>query len=164
MTVNEALELMTAKADERLAELEKTGVTVRKTVEYLNSFFGEAKNPAKAKFVNVTLTLSTEGLDEELEYCISLSAHIKRGKVNEEELSKTVVEFDKCISDTVNKLEYGDSLLGTLKELAEESEKEYEKLLSELEDMTKKQRRNSVIGTFIVIGGILLLVLVATLI
>ena len=69
------------KADEYARLFTEAGVTVKKDVRYLNRFFAEIQNPKRAKYMTVTLTLSTDKLEEDYEYCLSIGAELVRDGV-----------------------------------------------------------------------------------
>ena len=161
MTLDEALVLMNQKVDELLPLLDISGIKVTRETGFLNSLFMTAKNPKRAKFATVTLTLSAEGVEEENEYCISLTAEVKFGKVNEEKLALSFSEFEKYVKETAERLNAEGDATKTVLALSKEANAEYEKLLAELENARKKSQKISAIGTVLVVVGIMILFAVA---
>ena len=163
MRIDEALVFMEDKLDEQLARFDGYDVKIKRERRYLNSLFREIDKPEKAKFATVTLIFGAEGLEEEKEYCLSVSAEIKRGRVNEEKLNHSAEEFKKYVDKTLAALSSNESAAEALSSLSEEATAEYEKLLEELNQAREKEQKIGAIGTVLVLFGIAILFAVAAL-
>ena len=97
MNINDALKVMNEKADEYARLFTEAGVTVKKDVRYLNRFFAEIQNPKRAKYMTVTLTLSTDTLEEDYESCLSIGAELVRGGKPDYTLAERAVRVQELV-------------------------------------------------------------------
>ena len=163
MKLNEALQLMNEKVDAAEKKFIDAGVTVTRETRYMNAIFAEIPSERGARFVSVTLNLSAENVDEENIFCLSLTAEIKKGAVNEEKLNLSFAEFDKYVESTEKDLKEGESLTAAINELSRKANEDYEKLLDDLNKMKAKQQKISFLSTVIVLVGVVILFAIAAL-
>ena len=163
MNINDALKVMNEKADEYARLFTEAGVTVKKDVRYLNRFFAEIQNPKHAKYMTVTLTLSTDTLEEDYEYCLSIGAELVRGGVIEAQLEKAKAEFAFFASAALDRLRGSDNPTEVLYKLSSEANEEHEKLLAELSQMQRKWHKKAGLFSLIVIIVMIILIIVLSL-
>ena len=161
MNINDALKVMNEKADEYARLFTEAGVTVKKDVRYLNRFFAEIQNPKRAKYMTVTLTLSTDTLEEDYEYCLSIGAELVRDGVMEQQLQKAKDEFSFFADAALERLRDAESVTEVLYKLSSEANEEHEKLLAELSQMQRKWHKRA--GLFSLIAIIVMIILIVIL-
>lgn len=162
MTANEALERITARVNEAKARFVGLGVKVNTETEYMNSLFKSTDNPARAKFMSVSLIISADGLCDDDIYYLSLSCEVKGKKVDEAMLEKSEAEFEKYLNDTVTRLAEGDPK-AVLEALSKEANAEWEEVLGKLQKSQKRATLINIIGGALIVVGIAVLILVAVL-
>ena len=163
MTVNEALEIMNKSADSAVCKISDCGIKLKREVRYLNTLFAEVINPKRARYVTVALTLSVGEAEDEMEYCISIFADVKRGLVNEEGMRSSAKAFEEKISEIKDAYCKGASAVEILEGLCKEADAEEQRILSDLSRINERNRIISVIGTALVIVGVAIMFIVAML-
>ena len=161
MTVTEAIEKMQATVEASKAKLEGYGFKMSVEPEYLNFSFNPVVDIAKAKYLTVSLVISSEASAEGEEYCMSLGAEIRGKKVDEGRLDENIASYNKMVDDAIEVLERYEDKREGLVELTKKAAEEYEKLLERIQEDQKKSRRMSMISNVIFILGIALLFIVA---
>ena len=112
-----------------------------------------------ARNISSTLTIGADGMSEEDYYCIYLGINVKRGEVNETELEKALSAFRSTVKKTVEALREGDTPSSVLLELGRVAEEEFEKIM----EKAKKTSTTTGIGMALIVIGVLIMFLVATL-
>ena len=163
MTISEAIIKMNAAAESAKERLGCFGLDMKVETDYMNGFFKTVEKPEKAKYATVSLVMSTEGIAEGEEYCISLGVEVKRGKVDETQLAEDAVRFDEMVTECIGVLSGSETVLDGLNTLIAKATEECEKLIAEMEENQKKSRRVSMISNIIFFAGIALLFIVALL-
>lgn len=163
MTLNEAVEKMTALAEEAKERLLPYGFDMKVESEYMNVAFRTVEDPKKAKYVTASLVISAEGIDEGDEYCMSIGAQVNRGKVDDAQLEEDSGKFRKMVDDMIATLDRHEDKVEGLRELTAKANEEYKKLVAEIEENQKKAKKMSAIINVVFIVGILILFLVAIL-
>lgn len=163
MTVNDALKIMNGTADEFAAKFAACGVSVKKDVRYLNRVFAEIQNPKRAKYMTVTLTLYTEGLEEDYGYCLSIGVELHRSGITEAQLEKSRDEFAFFANAALGRLENSENPTEVLYKLSSEANEEHEKLLAELSDMQKRWQKRAGIASVICIVVMIVVIIVLSL-
>lgn len=154
---------MTDAAKAVKERLSRFGLDMKIEVDYMNGFFRSMDNPERARYATVSLVMTTEGIKEGDEYCLSLGADIKRGNVDDSRLAEDIVKFEEFAAECERTLEENETALDGLTVLTEKANLEYEKLLAEIDEEQKKSRKISLIGNIVFIVGIAVLFLVAIL-
>ena len=162
MNVNEALERIKGIVDEAKSRFDGLGVKIDTETEYMNALFKPTDNPNKAKFASVSLIISAEDLRDEDIYYLTLSCEIKGKKVNEELLSKSEAEFERYLSDAVERLKEGEPK-AVLEALSKEANAEWEEVLGKLQKSQKRATVINLIGGALIVAGIVALILIAVL-
>ena len=163
MTVNEAIEKMQATVEASKERLEGNGFTMSVETEYMNSMLGIVNDLKKAKYVTVSLIISSEDTAEGEEYCMSLGADIRSKNVNEEQLDRDIESYQKMVDEAAEVLAEYENKNEGLAYLTTKASEEYEKLLVKIEEEQKKSRRMSMIINIVFIAGIALLFILALL-
>ena len=163
MTVNEAIEKMQATVEASKERLEGNGFTMSVETEYMNSMLGIVNDLKKAKYVTVSLIISSEDTAEGEEYCMSLGADIRSKNVNEEQLDRDIESYQKMVDEAAEVLAEYENKNEGLAYLTAKASEEYEKLLVKIEEEQKKSRRMSMIINIVFIAGIALLFILALL-
>ena len=128
----------------------------------MNSFLATVTEPKKAKFATVSVVISTDDTEEGDEYCLSVGAEIRFGKIDDGQLEKDLAEFGRMVDETVDRLRSYATKSEGISVLAAEANAEYEKLVEKLREDQKKQSVISAIGMALFIVGIVVLFIVAT--
>ena len=131
--------------------------------EYMNSMLGIVNDLKKAKYVTVSLIISSEDTAEGEEYCMSLGADIRSKNVNEEQLDRDIESYQKMVDEAAEVLAEYENKNEGLAYLTAKASEEYEKLLVKIEEEQKKSRRMSMIINIVFIAGIALLFILALL-
>lgn len=163
MRTSEAILKMTAIAESAKERLSRFGLDMKIEVDYMNGFFRSMEDPKHARYATVSLVMTTEGVKEGDEYCLSIGASIKRGNVDDARLAEDIVKFEEFLADTERVLEEHETVLEALTALTEKANQEFEKLMAEIDEEQKKSRKISMIGNIVFITGIALLFLIAIL-
>ena len=162
MLLNEALDRMKAVAEAAAERLREEGFNAKVETSYMNAFLATVPEPKKAKFATVSVVISTDDTEEGDEYCLSVAAEVKLGKVDEGLLGADLEEFDRMVNDTIERLRGYESKSEGISVLAAEANAEYEKLIENLQADQKKANVISAIGMGLFIIGIIALFIVAT--
>lgn len=163
MLPNAAIERMTEVAEESAERLRALGYLVTVEIDYMNAFLKSVDNPAKARFITVSAVITSPETPKGDEYCLSLGAEIRYGKIDDAQLERDICGFGKMVEESVTRLSEFESKSEGVSVLANEASKEYEALVEKLNSDQKKQRLLSAIGMILVIIGIIVLFAVATL-
>ncbi len=158
-----AIEKMTAAAEAAAEKIRETGVFVSVECSYMNALLQTTDNPKRAKFITVSAVITAEDTKKGDEYCLSVGAEIRGGRVEESQLDKDLSSFGDMVEETVERLSGFENKSEGVAVLANEAEAEYEKLVERLSAEQKKQRVISAIGLSLVFIGIIILFVVATL-
>ena len=161
MTVIEAIEKMQAAVSSSRERLEGNGFTLSVETDYMNRMFKSVEDVQKAKYITVSLVVSDESTAEGEEYCMSLGAEIRGGKIDGERLDEDIQNYLKMVDDAAALLAGYENKTEGLAELTRRAGEEYEKLVARIEEDNKKSRRLSMISNIIFIVGIVLLFIVA---
>ena len=163
MLLDAAVEKMTEAADAASFELGAIGLLTSVEVEYMNALLATTDDPKRAKFVTVSLVIRAAETPEGDEYCLSVGAEIRGGKVEDGQLESDLATFDTMVKETVTRLAAYESKSEGVSVLANEASAEFEKLVEKLKGEQKKQRVISAIGIALAVIGIVVLFVVATL-
>ena len=163
MTLNEAVEKMTALAKEAEERLSTYGFDTKIESEYMNSTFQTVEDPKKAKFATTALVVGGEGIAEGDEYCMSIGAQIVRGKIDDAQLERDSAKFNQMVDEMIATLEKHDDKIAGLNELTTKANEEYKKLMADIEENQKKIKKMSMIINIVFIVGLFILFLVAML-
>lgn len=163
MLVNTAIERMRAVATEAADRLSALGYLASVEVDYMNAFLQTVESEKKAKFITVSVVISSADTPKGDEYCLSLGAEVRGGKVDDAQLEKDVTEYGRMVDDSIDRLAAYESRAEGVSALAAEASKEYEALVAKLREDEKKQRMLSAIGLTLAILGVIILFVVATL-
>lgn len=158
-----AIEKMTAAAESAAEKIRESGLSVSVEHSYMTALLQSTDNPKKAKFITVSVVISAEDTKKGDEYCLSVGAEIRGGKIDDGQLERDLTAFDEMVSETLSRLSEYDSNSAAITALANEAQAEYEKLVEKLRADQKKQRIISAIGLSLVIVGIVILFIAATL-
>ena len=162
MLLNEALDKMKAVAEAAAERFREDGFNAKVETSYMNAFLATVTEPKKAKFATVSVVISTEDTEEGEEYCLSVGAEIRFGKIDDGQLEKDLAEFGRMVDETVERLRSYATKSEGISVLAAEANAEYEKLVEKLREDQKKQSVISAIGMALFIVGIVVLFIVAT--
>ena len=159
MQFKEAGEYMMSLVTERVERFSGLGLTVKIERDLMDKMFSHTENERAARFITASLVISADN-DSTDEYALSLSAEIKHGEVNEDELSKSLKELDTAIEETVARLSASEDAGAEVSVLCRESEAEYDLFLGEMKKSNKKAMIRSVVfsGLIFIIMIILSLV------
>lgn len=163
MTLNEAVEKMTALAKEAEERLSTYGFDTKIESEYMNSTFQTVEDPKKAKFATTALVVGGEGIAEGDEYCMSIGVQIVRGKIDDAQLERDSAKFNQMVDEMIATLEKHDDKIAGLNELTTKANEEYKKLMADIEENQKKIKKMSMIINIVFIVGLFILFLVAML-
>ena len=163
MTLNEAVEKMTALAKEAEERLSTYGFDTKIESEYMNSTFQTVEDPKKAKFATTALVVGGDGIAEGDEYCMSIGAQIVRGKIDDAQLERDSAKFNQMVDEMIATLEKHDDKIAGLNELTTKANEEYKKLMADIEENQKKIKKMSMIINIVFIAGLFILFLVAML-
>ena len=163
MTLNEAVEKMTALAKEAEDRLSTYGFDTKIESEYMNSTFQTVEDPKKAKFATTALVVGGEGIAEGDEYCMSIGAQIVHGKIDDAQLERDSAKFNQMVDEMIATLEKHDDKIAGLNELTTKANEEYKKLMADIEENQKKIKKMSMIINIVFIVGLFILFLVAML-
>lgn len=159
MNYKEALERMTEAVSKCGEGFDTLGVTAKLEYDYMDRIMKSVDSPEKAKYLTVTLVLRTESTPENEEYCLSLGAEVKNGRVNEDILERDIESFEALVSDTKLKIPEYDSSEIAIRELANQASEEFKLLVQKIKDDEKKQKLTSIIG----IGCVIAIFIIVTL-
>ena len=162
MLLNEALAKMKTVAEAAAERLREDGFNAKVESSYMNAFLATVTEPKKAKFATVSVVISTEDTEEGDEYCLSVGAEIRFGKIDDGQLEKDLAEFGRMVDETVERLRSYATKSEGISALAAEANAEYEKLVEKLREDQKKQSVISAIGMALFIVGSVVLFIVAT--
>lgn len=163
MLVSAAIERMRAVATDAADRLTSLGYIASVEVDYMNSFLQTVESEKRAKFITVSVVISSAETPKGDEYCLSLGAEVRGGKVDDAQLEGDITDFTKMVTDSVDRLSAYESKADGVGALAAEANKEYEALVARLHEDQKKQRMLSALGLVLVIIGVVVLFVVATL-
>lgn len=163
MLFSEAKDKMIALAKAAAERFRADGLIAKVEVGYMNGFLAMITDEKRAKFITVSVVITTEHIEIGEEYCLSVGAEIRGGKVDDAQLEKDLAEFEGIIDETAERLSGYENKSVGVTTLAEEANAEYDKLVEKLRDDQKKQRVISAIGMALFIVGIVILFVVATL-
>ena len=162
MLFKEATDKMLAVAEAAAERFRADGLIARVEIGYMNAFLATVTEPKKARFMTVSLVITTEHIEEGEEYYLSVGAEIRGGKVDDAQLEKDLAEFDGIVNETAERLSGYENKSVGVTVLAEEANAEYDKLVERLREDHKKQKVVSAIGIGLFIVGIIILFIVAT--
>lgn len=163
MTISEAIAKMQLTVDAAKERLGGNGFVMSTETDYMNAMLRSVDDLKKAKYVTVSVVIAPEGCKEGDEYCMSLGAQISRKGIDNAQLSKDIESFNTMVDEAIDTLaKYEDKNEG-LAYLTAKASEEYEKLMANIEEEQKKNRRLSMISNIIFIVGIALLFIVAIL-
>ena len=162
MQFNEAIEKMTATAEAAAEKIRNFGLSAVVEKSYMNPLLQTVDNPKKAKYITVSVVISTPETKEGDEYCLSVGAEMRGGKIDDDLLSKDLDTLNSMIDETIERLSTFENRAEGVAILANEAEEEYQKLVGKLSEEQKKQRVISAIGVALVFVGIIILFMVAT--
>jgi hypothetical protein len=162
MTLENAVERMTEAAELAAAKLREAGASVSVEVDYMNSYL-KTVDEAQAKFVTTSLVITAEGIPEGKEYCISLGAELRRGNIDAERLECDILKFEKLVDEAADRIYACENKSEAVSALATEAEAEFDKLVEKLNEDHRKGKLISAIGMGLVIIGVVILFIIATL-
>ena len=162
MQFNEAIEKMTATAEAAAEKIRNFGLSAVVEKSYMNPLLQTVDNPKKAKYITVSVVISTPETKEGDEYCLSVGAEMRGGKIDDDLLLKDLDTLNSMIDETIERLSTFENRAEGVAILANEAEEEYQKLVGKLSEEQKKQRVISAIGVALVFVGIIILFMVAT--
>ena len=151
MQINEAIEYMMNAASERAYRFDGLGLTVRVERDLMDKTFSPTEKERAAKYITVSIVILAEDGGSEDEYALSLGAEVKHGRVDENELSGALAEFDGAIGETVSRLTSATDITEEISRLCRESEAEYDVFLTEVKKSAKKQMIRSLVFSAIII-------------
>ncbi len=151
MTPEVAKAKMNALAEDAAARLGELGVSTSVEFDYMDRSLRTVDSEKKAKYMTVTVVITSDGIPEGEEYCLSLGAEIKHGAVDDEMLDRDSENFKSMISKTEGRLRNATDAADAIRDLTAEAEVECDRLLSEIEENAKKARRFSTISTFVIL-------------
>lgn len=163
MTVDAAIARMTEVADLATERLSALGYTATVELDFMNGMLRTVEDKSRAKFITATVVITSPDTPKGDEYCLSLGTEIRGGKVDGDQLERDIVEYGKMVDGSVERLSKFESKAEGVSALAEEASKEYEALVERLNADQKKQRVISTVGMLLVLVGVILLFVVATL-
>ena len=163
MLFKEATDKMMAVAEAAAEKFRADGLIAKVEVGYMNAFLAMITDPKKARFITVSVVISTEHIEIGEEYCLSVGAEIRGGKVDDAQLEKDLAEFEGIINETAERLSSFENKSVGVTTLAEEANAEYDKLVEKLREDQKKQKVVSAIGMALFLVGIVIIFVVATL-
>ena len=112
----------------------------------------------RASTISSTLTIGADGMSEDDYYCIYLGINVRRGEVNDEELSKALAAFRATAEKTAEAIKEQESPAVALAELGRIADEEFKKIV----EKTKKRSSVTGIGMALFWIGILIIFLVAS--
>ena len=163
MLVDGAIEKMTEVVQSAARRFNEIGLITAVEIDYLNAFLQSLKNKQQARFIAVSVVIRAYDAPDGSEYCLSLGAEVRGGRVDDGQLDKDIISFEKLVEETVSMLDTATSKAECISKLAEEASNEYEKLIKKNRTEEKKQRIISTIGVIITIIGLIALFAAATL-
>ncbi len=158
-----AIDKMRATAEEAAEKIRAAGVYAKVECSYMNALLQTVENPKRAKFITVSVVISAEDTKKGDEYCLSVGAEIRGGRVEEAQLERDLSSFGDMIDETLERLSGFENKGEGVSVMANEAQAEYERLVEKLRADQKKQRIISAIGLSLVFVGIVILFIVATL-
>lgn len=161
MTLSDAVKKMQSAVTASMQRLEGNGFVMSVETDYMNNMFASVDDPAKAKCVTVSLVVASKNGKEGEEYCMSLGAMITRRGVDEAQLDKDIEGYDKMVDEAIDTLAYYDNKDEGLAYLTAKASEEYEKMMKEIEEGQRKNRRLAMISNIVFIVGIALLFIIA---
>lgn len=161
MTLSDAVKKMQSTVEKAMVRLEGNGFVMSVETDYMNSMLVSVDDPTKAKCVTVSLVVASKDGKEGEEYCMSLGAMITRRGVDEIQLDKDIEGYGKMVDEAIDTLAYYDNKDEGLAYLTAKASEEYEKMMKEIEEGQRKNRRLAMISNIVFIVGIALLFIVA---
>lgn len=158
-----AIEKMLATAGVAAEKIRAIGLSAAVEKSYMNPLLQTVDNPKKAKYITVSVVISAPETKAGEEYCLSVGAEMRGGRVDEDLLEKDLSTLNNMIDETIDRLSTFDNKGEGVATLANEAEEEYRALVDKLSADQKKQRIISAIGLALVFIGIIILFTVATL-
>ena len=161
MILSEAISKMQGTVASAMERLEGNGFVMSVETDYMNQMLRSVDSAAKAKYVTVSLVVSTKDGKEGEEYCMSLGAMIARGGIDEGQLERDIASFNEMVDEAVEVLaKYEDKNEGHAYLTAKASE-EYDKLLKKIDEEHKANRKRSMIINLAFIIGLALLLVIS---
>ncbi len=158
-----AIEKMTATAEAAAEKIRTIGLSASVERSYMNPLLQTTDNPKKAKYITISVVISAPETKAGEEYCLSVGAEMRGGKIDEAMLEKDLSTLDSMIDETIERLSSFDNKTEGVATLANEAEEEYRALIDKLAGEQKRQRIISAIGLALVFIGLIVLFTVATL-
>lgn len=162
MLFGQAKDKMIALAEAAAERFRADGLIAKVEVSYMNGFLAMITDEKRAKFITVSVVITTEHIEIGEEYCLSVGAEIRGGKVDDAQLEKDLAEFDGIINETAERLYAFENKSVGVTTLAEEANAEYDKLVEKLREDQRKHKVISAIGMALFVVGIVILFVVAT--
>ncbi len=152
MNYKETLDRMTEVVKECQEGFDTLGIVTRLEYDYMDRVMKSIESPERAKYLTVTLVLTTDNTPEGEEYCLSLGAEVKNGKVDEDALDRDIENFRTLVSNTKRRVGDYDSSEAAIREMANEASDEFKQLVEKIKEDEKKQKLTSIIGIVCVIA------------
>jgi len=162
MTREEAIERLTEAAKEDIPRFLGLGLDMRVEVKYNSALFREVSNLKRAKYINILLIFSKEGLTEEEEYRLGMIAEVKLGQISEEDIEKEIEGFRTATDEAYAALSSADNKAERVKELTKEAEEEFNKYLEEFNQARSKGNTLQSVAAVLIVVGLLIIFLLAT--
>ena len=161
MTTLEAIERMQASAEAAKERLAGYGFSLSIETDYMNSVIKPVEDIKKARYITVSLVCGGEGVNPGEEYCISIGAETRLGRVNEGQLAKDIEGFAKIVEETIATLDSYEDKNEGLAFLVAKATEECEKLLAKLKEDEKRNKRVTTVSNIVFWVGVLILFIVA---
>ncbi len=156
MTAAEALSKMENAANAAKERLSGYGFDISIHFDYMNFMLKTVETPEKASLFTVSVIIGGNGVPEGDEYCMSLGADKKRGKISDEIFERDLKIFGEMIEYARETLDSYEDKLEGLKKLTDEAAADHEKTVAKLE---KAGRIASIANTAFLIGVAVLFII-----
>lgn len=161
MIMTEAVAKMQAIAASAKERLDKYGFDIKIETDYMNSMLRVIDKPEKARYITTSVIVGGDGVEEGEEYCLSIGVAVRGKKVDDNQLNKDSLKFEEMVNEMISVLDAHEDKLEGLKVLTTKANEEYQKLLAEIQESQKKNRKIALIGNIAFTVGIIILFIVA---
>ena len=158
MTIYEATERLREIANEASKRLEALPLYI-----HTEEFFSDARlGPTvqeKAKYISVTLVISTAAPDDEdggIEHRIGIGVEVKSKKVSEDDIEAARLDFEKIIDDACERLTSAEVCADELAALENEADEKYREMIEAYKKSLPKKLL-LLIGAVIIAVGLIVL-------
>lgn len=152
MDINQTTERLGEVVKCAAARFKDIGVTTSVEVAYMDSWMRTLDDPARAKYVTVSLVLTAEGVTEGDEYCLSVGAKVSRKRISEEIIERDITAFNSLVDEAYERISAKEDKSEAINELANEASEDFDKLVTNIKTAEKKQRIYSIVGVVAILA------------